>query len=715
MEKSKRFTLSTRQGSWRVLALLTALMLFFTLVATVITTDFFRIQCTDITIDVRGYDRTFEIWRPVNINNDTRLPCVILSHGGSESLGCTSLYAWEFARRGYVVINENMDGAAMSGQGNQDEAGNGYGTYTRAGTAGHLDVLNYARSMIYVDPARIGMWGHSQGNGTMGTALRVDGQYYTLNDRMFNILHDEYGLEFVEEDLRKDPDEFAKAELTEQQYGEYLIRKEEQAEIVNQYCKIARAAGTNARVVVAGIEVLRDAQMNMMPSTGSHEGQGTWSPQSLERYKGTVRSEGTPIIDGIYSVPDTSVNPDAVGTYLGQIFDIDVRTNPAFREAVEKNQARFLNIPKTIHNGWLWGYRAVSTTIEYFTNCLGYNNGELSDPATKPIPGSNLLVGYSALICTTLAFFCLIGMLIALASILVKSPYFEVCAFPRYSPKMQYKSKDMWIWVVVTAFVGFVGTWACSQNDLSFKVSIGTMNFFMPWEPAHIRMLFAVAGTAITGVVMFFLLSKIIKKKDEEGSSLATLDEINFKIGWRCLLKKLLLGVILFIIAYLSACFINRFFDQRFLHVDGAYEIMTGYNFGRMIRYFILYAPFCLVISTLNNLVTIKGVSDRKDTFINVLVTSLGMIIFMIIGFAVTYSTPGQPEIFRIHAMLSMIFITPYCNYIYRKMYKVTGSVWAGAILVALFMAWRGAGYICHRFMWIGNNELAQFWGVRPF
>ena len=36
--------------------------------------------------------------------------------------------------------------------------------------------------------------------------------------------------------------------------------------------------------VVAGIEVLRDAQMNMMPSTGSHEGQGTCL-HNLERYK----------------------------------------------------------------------------------------------------------------------------------------------------------------------------------------------------------------------------------------------------------------------------------------------------------------------------------------------------------------------------------------------------------------------------------------------
>lgn len=186
-------------------------------------------------------------------------------------------------------------------------------------------------------------------------------------------------------------------------------------------------------------------------------------------------------------LPDTSVNPEATGEYLGDIFEININNNPALAEAIANDSARFLNIPKTIHNGWLWGYQAVSSSIEWFTQCLGYNNGELSDPATQPISCKDLTVGYSALVCTTLAFFSLIGALMALASILVKAPYFEICASPCYEPKMKHKSKDMLIWILVTTLVGFVGTWCCSQNDLSFKTSIATMSFFMPWEPAQIR------------------------------------------------------------------------------------------------------------------------------------------------------------------------------------------------------------------------------------
>ena len=107
--KEKKFTFATKAGSWRLLGLLVAVMLLLTIASTALTTNFWTVQCSDITIDIRGYDRTFEIWRPVNVDNNTKLPCVIVSHSGSESMACTSLYAWEFARRGYVVLNVSVN------------------------------------------------------------------------------------------------------------------------------------------------------------------------------------------------------------------------------------------------------------------------------------------------------------------------------------------------------------------------------------------------------------------------------------------------------------------------------------------------------------------------------------------------------------------------------------------------------------------------------
>ncbi len=311
------------------------------------------------------------------------------------------------------------------------------------------------------------------------------------------------------------------------------------------------------------------------------------------------------------------------------------------------------------------------------------------------------------------SFFTLIVMLAALASILVKSKFFAMAASDCAPARMPVKGKDFWIWVVATALVGFIGMWCLSQNNFGFSTSIGTMTKALPWEPAQVKAYFQVIGLSVSGILIFLLLNKVLFKKSAATEPrLATLAELNVKCGWKRFFKTLLVGVILFAAAYLSAYFIDVFFDTRFLHVDGSYEVMAPQNFGRMFRYFVLFLPFCGIISTLNNMVTIKGVSGWKDTAINIIVTTLGMILFMGIGFAVTYSTPGHEEIFRIHAMLSSIFIVPACNYMYRQMYKITGSVWAGAILVAIFLAWRCAGYLCQRFMWYGNNEIEAFWGI---
>ena len=124
----------------------------------------------------------------------------------------------------------------------------------------------------------------------------------------------------------------------------------------------------------------------------------------------------------------------------------------------------------------------------------------------------------------------------------------------------------------------------------------------------------------------FFLINK-----DQE-PVLASLKELNIKCGVKNFFKAMLLAGILWACAYLFAAFIDKFFETRFLHVDGSYELMQWYNFGRMFRYFLICLPFTLVISTLNNMVKLKGVSEGADTAIRVFVLTLGMILFMGIG-----------------------------------------------------------------------------------
>jgi hypothetical protein len=131
-----------------------------------------------------------------------------------------------------------------------------------------------------------------------------------------------------------------------------------------------------------------------------------------------------------------------------------------------------------------------------------------------------------------------------------------------------------------------------------------------------------------------------------------------------------------------------------------------------MIKYAIFLLPFTLIISTLNNLTVVDGVSDAVDTAISVFVNSIGVWLFVIIAYAITFSTPEHMTALGLHTMLSTICLVPMINYLYRKLYKATGNVWLGAIFVALFLGWRLAGYISHRFMfWDYDSVVARFFG----
>ena len=175
--------------------------------------------------------------------------------------------------------------------------------------------------------------------------------------------------------------------------------------------------------------------------------------------------------------------------------------------------------------------------------------------------------------------------------------------------------------------------------------------------------------------------------------------------------RPLVLSVILISAAYLSAAFIRGAFNSRFLFVDGSFEVMKPYNFMRMFKYALILLPGTLIISTLNNLIILKNVSNFVDNLINVVVYSLGGELVVIIAMILTYSTPEHPVVFNLHAILSLLVLIPITNYLYKKLFKLTGSVWAGAIVVALLLGWRSASYISHQFMYWGPNTLVCFLG----
>ena len=77
MTTKKKFTVAA--------AIFLALILAFSFAAQLIITQGYTIAVQHVTLEVRGADLTMDIYRPAKVTADTKLPCMILSHGGSET------------------------------------------------------------------------------------------------------------------------------------------------------------------------------------------------------------------------------------------------------------------------------------------------------------------------------------------------------------------------------------------------------------------------------------------------------------------------------------------------------------------------------------------------------------------------------------------------------------------------------------------------------
>jgi hypothetical protein len=351
--------------------------------------------------------------------------------------------------------------------------------------------------------------------------------------------------------------------------------------------------------------------------------------------------------------------------------------------------------------------------MEFFTQALNYNNGDLTNANTKPISTKSLGSSYIALICATLATFALIGLLGSLAGILISRSSDAGAGIAYYKPRLRIKSKEFAIYCAIATVTSFVGAYVGSRETLGLNASNALMSRFLPIEPGHMRLYFMVIATAVCGALLFGVFTFLAhRRKDSGKASIASLSDMNIKIGVKNVFKMLGISAVLFIVAYILTAFVSGAFSGRFQFVDGSLELMKPYSFIRMIKYMVFLLPFTALISTLNNLTIVEGVSDSMATAISVFVNSIGVWLFIIVAYASTFSSPDHMTALGLHTMLPTICLVPILNYIYRKLYKITGNIWCGAFFAAIFLDWRMAGYISHRFMFWGyDSVISRFLG----
>lgn len=676
-----RFTFSTKEGCTRLLVLFLSLILAFSFVARLIATDGGSVKISRVVFDSRGATIDAQLYYPAGTSDADKLPAVVVGHGAGVGNGNLKGISEELARRGFVVLNVNAYNMGLSEQPINDEFDFGVEQFNRGGTPhGLLDSVDFLRTLKFVDQTRIGIVGHSLGARRGGYAVAADCGYYTLNDLLLNVLYDTFGQTFTAAEITQDADALAAQRLNADQLAYYEKLK---ADCIEQYntrilalCLVGYSANDVPQlqiqtVEVAGHEVTRNCQVNLGLISGiydfSHLTYYSNDATKANWYTGTEDIQ----FDIWYSVDDLTRS----SVQLGNIFETSVLDNEELSAAIQNRTSRIFGTTPESHAKNNFSPYTASDVVRYFEQIFAYNNGELTTASADDY--GTVFLWRETL--NFLALLCVVGALVAAAGLLLKTDFFASCVAAAGTAGTVGFSR-LWYWIIsilgiLLAFVGIMrvnGIFGFQLPYLEF------LPFFETWWYT-----FAFIAIIAVGSLVLLLLAWF---RDKKANGTTNIGALNFKMSIPAILKTLLLAVMLLALAYGTLMVVEYLFDQDYRMWMAAFTEMKVEYWGYIWHIFLVFMPCYLAIGALTNYVVRQDLPSWADTLLTVVINSAGVWLCCIVE-CVSLFAANQSFSSFISTYQMVVFI-PITVYITRKMYKLTNSIWLGAALNTLLVAW---------------------------
>lgn len=720
--KEKTFTLQTSGGCRRLLALCIAVILLFSLIGGLIASSGGRVNMSRLSFDVRGAVMTAELYTPAGVNADSKLPAIMVCAGGGCTNSATSGLSQELARRGFVVMNLNVYGAGTSENPATDDMGFAPGVFWS--TRGAIDAFGYLRSLKYVDQTRLGLLGHSMGGLRTGGAATAHASFFTLNDMLINELTDVFGVQLSYEEISEDAVALAEKYLNEDQLVYFNALKAEDEIFCEQGVKAWFALGSGASVkaktvTVGGYEVFREPQVNIGFSFGLYD--GTTRTKTFvfpEDAKDTVDGVSRSLM-GVFQTGSTPVQPDTwyevmpgcgaeeqpQSTVLGDASALTVSSSEALAQAVENRSARVYFFTSESHSRNFFSSASARNVVHFFTEALEYNGGELGAEGASPIPYSNVVFMWRN-VCNFIAMLAMILMLVTLAALLLKQPWFAGCSKPCPEPALEKKSPVFWVVSLLAAAVGVWAIFYVGGKDLGFGHNIIKTSDFFPFSGSGtggISWLFWVNLAFVVGILGFALAKKVSLRE--------LCASLGIKTSFRDVLKALLIALIAVSAGYLSLLFIRAVFFQSYRLWMSGFDVMTVPRVCAWLRIFIISLPIFFLSNCAFNAGCMKDMDERKNVIVCIGLNILSLFIVAVINYGYMYITK--------QGMLTPFFITHFPLFLYlpitcliaRKLYRMTGSIWLGTFLNAAMISWSWASMGDNN-VYAGASLLVRYLGL---
>lgn len=689
-----------------LLAICAAVILICGLVMANIKTAGGTVTVQDVVISPYGADLSITMYIPDsaletdengNFINAGSYPAVMVNPGFTEDRSCLENISIELARRGFVVAQYDMYGHGLS----DAITTRGYGSVPNPFTGdcaqlGAYDVLDYLRTLGFVDQSRIGMAGHSLGGSATGSLAANSAGFFTLEDKLLNLLHNDFGLTITAEQVaQQDPDAIAAAELSEADLAVYEERKaaitaEHNTAVRNVVILDANVGFALPKAVeVAGNEVWRDVQANLATFQNISGGmsKGIADPSYCQSSQETLSSMSQDVSverDTWYALNLSGTAERELSTPVSDFY-----TSPAdetVRTLADSNSLRVLVQPRGWHAFTYISSETTTATVQFFISTMGYDNGNIEVGSNAAAATTQTTSSWKIeAIASAVAVLALLVMVLPLAMLLLDSrPLAGMQVASVHSPASKL-SVPLILTMLIAVLVPFftypkgVGWGVNIPGSMLSTVQIPTQTAF--WAFIMAAILFAVL------LIKYFAF-------DKKQTGMSFIDLYGLRISGANLLRSILLAVCVFLfIAVLLNGFYELFAGARMRATPLGrvlFASLSTEQYYSYLLYYIYFLPFYLINSMLVNSLHFEKLGEKKTTLLVAAINGGGMFVlafFQIVlglyrtGAAFFPTVPGTSStIYNLPFMAVMLF----CSTIFtRKLYSKTGSSIPGALMSA--------------------------------
>ena len=316
--------------------------------------------------------------------------------------------------------------------------------------------------------------------------------------------------------------------------------------------------------------------------------------------------------------------------------------------------------------------------VDFFNQTLN-QNAEVTE--TKP----GAITFHWRELMNLLATFAMLGMIIPLIALfLLNKRYAGIQAEAAVDDKAD-KPWVTWLITLLSVGAGFLALYRASGGKTIFKFSANLTYPLMLtcWTTVHLTSWLAVL--ALVPMAVYLLCTFKFK-------NFLNFLKNQFTIGFVNILRSVFVGIVFVGVAYVTLEIIEYFFQQDFRWFMTAYTMLKANHWWYVLTYGILLLPFFLVISLGLNYVsdrTLKGRKPWQDLLITVLVNSVGLWIcwLLTVIFLHTGVTKGYAFCNFILTYGALLTV-PINVFILRASYQKTRTIWTGAVICALMVAW---------------------------